>query len=382
MVTGSQMPEDRNGTKLYCPEGEILQEDEPGIRDQVLAGQAWGDAGSPPRLAALPAPIAAARADYVSRYIDLFGQGTLRGMRVGVYQHSAVSLNILAEIFGGLGAEVAPIGCSETLTPVDTEAIRPVDAALARQLAAEHALRAIASTDGDSDRPIVADKKGEWLRSEVLVMLCARELGMKIVVTQVSSKSMVESCGIFERIVRTSIGSPHVIKAMNAAPAEGDAKVCGYEANSGFLLGSGLERGGVGLSALPTPDAVLSIFSVLLASEAASISGSVDGLPRVFALNNRNSNFAVARPDALMNWMLQDKARDGRLGAVFAPIAGAELTRVDVTDGVWMTLGNGRVIHLRASGNAPPMRRYAEAKCSGVARKFGAMSLAFVADDC
>jgi phosphomannomutase len=83
-----------------------------------------------------------------------------------------------------------------------------------------------------------------------------------------------------------------------------------------------------------------------------------------------------------MNWMLQDKARDGRLGAVFAPIAGAELTRVDVTDGVWMTLGNGRVIHLRASGNAPPMRRYAEAKCSGVARKFGAMSLAFVADDC
>jgi phosphomannomutase len=37
MVTGSHIPADRNGIKFYRPKGEVLKEDEAGMRGQVIA---------------------------------------------------------------------------------------------------------------------------------------------------------------------------------------------------------------------------------------------------------------------------------------------------------------------------------------------------------
>ena len=55
----------------------------------------------------------------------------------------------------------------------------------------------------------------------------------RVVVTPVSSNTGVEAGGRFDRVIRTRIGSPFVIAAMEAAGGD----VVGYEANGGFLLG-------------------------------------------------------------------------------------------------------------------------------------------------
>ncbi len=201
MVTGSHIPDDRNGIKFHRARGEFLKDDEAGMARQAirldpLAFDAKGGLVDP---APLP-PARDVEAAYLARYRDFFGATALSGLTVGVYQHSAVGRDLLAAILTALGAEVVALGRSDRFVPVDTEALRPEDVVLARQWAAERRLDAIASTDGDSDRPLLADHSGIWLRGDILGLLCARELQADSVVTPVSSNTAVESCGAFARV--------------------------------------------------------------------------------------------------------------------------------------------------------------------------------------
>lgn len=370
MVTGSHIPDDRNGIKFYRPDGEILKDDEPGIMRQEIGLGAcqWGSDGALINAPGLPAPIDVSAA-YCDRYTDFFGGGALTGLKLGVYQHSAVGRDILVNVLSSLGAEVVPLGRSQTFIPVDTEAVRAEDIALARRWAAEYDLDAIASTDGDSDRPLLADHTGEWLRGDVLGVICARALAADIAVTPVSSNTIAEKCGSFRRVNRTRIGSPYVIAAMNAALAEGESSVCGYEANGGFLLAGNVHRAGRTLTALPTRDAVLPIISALVAARPGRLRDLVAALPRRFTFSDRIQGFAAERRDVLMTWLRSDEraASNPQIEAAFAPIGGAPLVSIDLLDGVRMTFDNERVIHLRGSGNAPELRCYTEAESAEVA---------------
>lgn len=379
MVTGSHIPDDRNGLKFYRPDGEILKDDEPGILAQLVDEGTWDGTGIIADLGGLPEPRDIASA-YVARYVRVFGHSALSGCRIGVYQHSAVGRDMLVDALAAMGADVVPLGRSDRFIPVDTEAVRPEDVALARQWAAEHRLDAIVSTDGDSDRPLLADEHGEWLRGDVLAMLCAAELGMRTVITPVSSNSVVELSGMFARVERTRIGSPFVIKAMQAALAQRQGPVCGYEANGGFLLGSDVERSGNWLVALPTRDAVLPIVAVLAAARGRSVSRLVAELPPRFTHSDRIQDFLPARRDALMGWLTAEEGRDVRLDAAFGPVAGASLCGVELTDGVRMRFANGHIIHLRGSGNAPELRCYTEAASPDVAQALGQAGLAIVGE--
>jgi len=382
MVTGSHIPDDRNGIKFYRPHGEILKADEPGITRQVvdLDRTRWTAEGMLDAPRPLP-EITPIGAGYVARYVDFFGDTALQGRRIGVYQHSAVGRDVLVEILTALGATVTPLGRAERFIPVDTEAVRAEDIALARNWAAEHGFDAIASTDGDSDRPLLADHTGEWLRGDVLGVLCARALGLSSVVTPVSSNTLVEKCGAFARVHRTRIGSPFVIAAMNAALANGEGAVGGYEANGGFLLASPLDRAGRRLGALPTRDAVLPIVAALVAAGSGTLRELLDGLPPRVTFSDRIEAFVPERRDALMVWLLpeDEAARHVHLDAAFAPVAGAGLTAIDLTDGVRLTFANARVIHLRGSGNAPELRCYTEAEDQGAAQELNRAALEVVA---
>ncbi|MEI8631906.1 hypothetical protein P4S72_07055 [Vibrio sp. PP-XX7] len=89
----------------------------------------------------------------------------------------------------------------------------------------------------------------------------------------------------------TRIGSPYVIEAMQrlAHGATSTAKVVGYEANGGFLVGSDIAYGQGMLRALPTRDSVLPILAILCqaASENLPISQFVDSLPARYTYSNR-----------------------------------------------------------------------------------------------
>ncbi|MET0053120.1 MAG: phosphomannomutase [Candidatus Thiodiazotropha sp.] len=365
MVTGSHIPDDRNGIKFNRPDGEILKQDEAGIRlQQVSFPQGlFDEAGSLVLDYSLPEIDDQARLDYVARYLEFFDADTLRGLTIGLYQHSGVARELLIEILQALGAEVSCLGYSDTFVPVDTEAIRPEDVELAAAWASENSLDAIVSTDGDADRPLVSDEQGRWLRGDIAGLLCADYLDAQWVVTPVSSNSAVEYSGKFRGVVRTRIGSPYVIADMQALIESGKSRVVGYEANGGFLIADDLLRDSRILAALPTRDAVIVILAILHLSKLRNkkVSELLLDLPGRYTHSDRLKAF----PTELSQRMLEkfqsgDFSRDSQaieeaFNHRFGPVE-----RIDTTDGVRITFSGGDIVHLRPSGNAPELRCYTE----------------------
>jgi phosphomannomutase len=300
----------------------------------------------------------------VRRYLDFFPSDCLAGLRVGLYEHSSVGRDAFHAVLTGLGAEVERFGLSDAFIPVDTEAVRPEDVALARQRCAAGGLDALISADGDGDRPLVGDERGEWLRGDIAGLLCARHLGARGVVTPVSSNTAVERCGWFPQVLRTRIGSPYVIAGMHTLLEQGVAPVVGYEANGGFLLASDIERDGRLLAALPTRDALIVAVSILsMAKEQGrAVSQLAADLPRRYTASDRIKEFPTQLSGARLGALASgDPARDkAAVEGIFREAFG-EVASLDLTDGLRITFKSGEIAHLRPSGNAPELRAYTEA---------------------
>jgi phosphomannomutase len=362
MVTGSHIPADRNGIKFNRAHGEFLKADEAAMRDQdVELPDGWFDADG---ALAIPVDLPAVTdvlPGFIARYRDFFGPDALAGLTLGVYQHSAVGRDVLVALVEALGATAVPLGRTESFIPVDTEAVRPEDAALARDWAANGTLDAILTTDGDSDRPLLADRSGNWLRGDVLGILAARFLNAAAVTTPVSSNTALEQSGFAKDIRRTRIGSPFVVAAMTEAAEAGLAPSVGYEANGGFLLASDVTRDGRTLAALPTRDSVLPMLCALVAArqDGRDLATLVGALPRRFTLSDRLVDMPTALSQAQIARLSENPGK-GAAALGFTEACGA-LSHVDETDGLRMTFASGEIIHLRPSGNAPELRVYVEA---------------------
>jgi phosphomannomutase len=290
-----------------------------------------------------------------------------------------VGRDVLVKIFSQLGAEVTPLGRSEKFIPVDTEAIRPEDVELAAEWGKSGKFDAIVSADGDSDRPLVSDEHGNWLRGDVTGILCAKFLEADSVSTPVSCNTAVEKCGWFREIRRTRIGSPFVVAAMMEATVAGAKRVVGYEANGGFLLNSDLEAQGKKLRALPTRDAVIVMLGTLLLAkqQGKKVSALAASLPARFTASDRLKDFATERSRAILAKFNSggDATDQAAIEKIFGGLCG-RVASLDRTDGLRIIFANEEIIHLRPSGNAPEFRCYAEAKTNERAREITAGALA------
>ena len=384
MVTGSHIPDDRNGIKFNKGGGEVLKSDEKGMSSQIveLDDALFGGDGSFAKVNPPHEVSPEAGENYVMRYLNFFSHDALKGFRVGVYQHSAVGRDVLVKILSHLGAEVTPLGRSEKFIPVDTEAIRPEDVQLAHEWAATGKFDALVSADGDSDRPLVSDENGNWLRGDIAGILCAKFLAADSVSTPVSCNTAVEKCGWFPSICRTRIGSPFVVASMIEATTGGAKRVVGYEANGGFLLNSDIEANGKKLRALPTRDAVIVMLGILLLAKAQqkSVAQLAAGLPARFTASDRLKNFATEKSVAILaKFNSGSEAIDkAAIEKMFGGICGT-VASLNRTDGLRITFANEEIIHLRPSGNAPEFRCYAEATTDTRAREITSLVLAKVA---
>lgn len=367
MVTGSHIPFDWNGYKLNTSRGELLKHHEAPIGERVAAvrERLYGEPAGASRFDARgrlkmrresSAAVPDAGSFYARRYTDFFAARTLAGMRILLYEHSAVGRDLLREILETFAAEVIPAGRSRTFVPIDTENIG--DAALGgiQKLADEAGpLDAVVSTDGDSDRPLILGLEQGAVRffpGDIVGMIAAEFLGADAVVVPVSCNDAIDR-GKLRAVLepKTRIGSPYVIAGMEAARARGRAAVCGWEANGGFLLGSDIARHGRTLTALPTRDAVLPILCVLLAARASG-----RDLPALFAAlpPRYTSSTLIPNFPRAVGLRLVEEFAPADLEPLFGRAAAA-----DRTDGLRIAFASGDVIHLRPSGNADEFRIYA-----------------------
>lgn len=350
MVTGSHIPADRNGLKFYSASGEITKAEESAITARADTESSAG--GGVNIVQATDAASA-----FAARYLRHFQSGSLRGLRIGVWQHSTVARDLLVEVAAGLGAEVVALGRSDEFIPVDTEAVDASTRGRLRTWTRLHRLDAVISADGDGDRPLVSDAAGDVVAGDILGTLTAMAVGADTVVTPVSSNSLIERTGAFAQVRRTRIGSPFVIAGIEEV-ASPTSRPVGFEANGGFLLGFDLVAGGAGLTRLATRDSFLPIFAPLAMAQARrlTLGGLVATLPARRTATDRLENVATDRSQALVRSLADDTGARADFLAGF----GAQ-TSLDLTDGLRVTFADGRIVHLRPSGNAPELRCYAEA---------------------
>ncbi|MEX0806480.1 MAG: phosphomannomutase [Candidatus Binatia bacterium] len=426
MVSGSHIPFDRNGIKLNKSVGEVLKADEPGIIREVekvraeeyrrsATASAFEGAGMLKRSPELPPLERAAEEAYVGRYLSSFTSGGLSGLRVLVYQHSAVGRDILARILNELGAEVITAGRSDTFIPIDTENVtaeqldRLEEFAVAGETSGP--LHAIVSSDGDSDRPLVTavlpvselypgQRRVRFLPGDLLGIVVAEYLRADAAAVPISANDAVER-RMSERGVlleMTKIGSPYVVAALDQLAGAGNRqRIVGWEANGGFLTGSDIVLSAGTLAALPTRDSVLPILANLFAAAEQKIALAAlwDRLPARFGCAGLLDDFPMAASRAILAQLIPpgdlsevefdgagrvlDRSRAGvpptplpeaatqdwqRIKAVlsrfFTPALGfAGIARINVLDGVRIYFHNGDVAHVRPSGNAPQLRLYA-----------------------
>ncbi|MGR3319592.1 MAG: hypothetical protein ACUZ8O_14080 [Candidatus Anammoxibacter sp.] len=415
MVTGSHIPEDRNGIKFTKKFGEVLKTDEKDILRNVeivrnaeygktVIESLFNDKGmfkAPGQL--IETDIEADVIDlYIKRYLSVFSAEALKGKKIVLYEHSAVGRDTVKTILEGLGAHVISVGRSDKFISVDTEKVSDNVKKLFKKWAVEHKPFAILSTDGDSDRPLFADENGEILPGDKLGALVSVFLVPDFAAIPISANDAVvkalSETGI--KVVQTRIGSPYVIAAMDDELEKSpDSKVVSWESNGGFLLGSTWTIAGNELKKLPTRDAMLPLIATLVfaANEEKPVSGLItaklparcthadvvdDNTPgcetytailgkkiiNYFSPENKDvkeldfngANVNIKGRESIKQEKEELFSVRNKLGLYFNKETGfCEITSINFIDGIRIVFANGDVAHLRPSGNAPEFRMYA-----------------------
>lgn len=349
MITGSHIPADRNGLKFYTPEGEITKEHEAAII--AALGNSAQDVAAGSRVDKNVAP------NFIRRYLDAVGHIALNGQHIGVFSHSTVGRDVLIKILTGLGAKVTELGRSDTFIPVDTEAVSVEMRARLKSWANESDFDAIVSMDGDGDRPLVTTEHGDIIVGDVLGQITSRTLNARNVVTPISSNTGVKQ-GPFDHVLQTRIGSPYVIAGMQ----ELGGNVVGYEANGGYLLGFDAIGPNGPISGLLTRDSILPILAVLTESRDLGLEMLVSAEPKRFTVADRLQGVATDTSAALVSRLARDPS------ILLEKIKGTH-SETNQLDGLRLTLTDGRIVHLRPSGNAPELRFYVEADSREMAQE-------------
>lgn len=394
MVTGSHIPDDRNGIKFYKTTGEVLKADEQGIKAAVadvregiygrpIDESGFDENGMLLETTELPPQEHEARRLYIERFTSVFAQNLFNDKKIVLYQHSAVGRDLYEELFTALGAEVVPVGRSEKFIPIDTENVTPKDQAYFKELAQQYPdAFAIISTDGDSDRPFVIDEHGIFNRGDVLGAVVAEFLGADFAGYPVSASDAADdylsSKGI--AYTHTKIGSPYVIVAMLEAQAQGKTHTTAWEVNGGFMLGNDFQVNGKTLAALPTRDAALPIICALATAvrDNCAVSEVFAKLPQRFTQAGMIDNFPTEVSKQILAKFSHDtqEVRE-ELAKYFSPEKGfGKMTRLNTTDGLRIFFDNNEVAHLRPSGNAPQLRCYSVADSQKRADEIVAMAIA------
>ena len=223
MLSASHNPYEDNGIKLFGPDGYKLSDD---IESQI---EALMDDGGAEELVPSDALGKASRMeDAVGRYVE-YVKGTspnglrLDGLKIVVDCAHGAAYKVAPTILWELGAEVIPVAVQPDGRNINHQcgATHP---AMMREAVLYHKADIGLALDGDADRLIVVDEKGQIVDGDQLVALIAQawaqngRLKNNTVVTTVMSNLGFERFLKTQNItlLRTPVGDRYVVEAMRA----------------------------------------------------------------------------------------------------------------------------------------------------------------------
>jgi len=221
MISASHNPFEDNGIKLFGPDGfKLSDEVEQGI-EKLL------DSDLSKHLSGAPDLGRAKRIESVhARYIEfakrtLPRQVDLEGMRVVVDCANGAAYKVAPETLWELGAEVVAIGVEPDGFNINRDVGSTAPEALVRKVREIRADIGIA-LDGDADRVLIVDEKGQMVDGDQLMGVVARSwrddgrLAQPGIVATIMSNLGLERYlgGMGLNLVRTAVGDRYVLEHM------------------------------------------------------------------------------------------------------------------------------------------------------------------------
>lgn len=332
VVSASHNPYHDNGIKLFGVGGTKLP-------DEVEASIETALASLGPHTAE-PAPVhgrGGSGEAYVEHLIGVLDGRDLRGLRIVVDAANGAASHLVADVFGRTGAQVVVVNDRPDGTNINDRCGATDPAGLRAVVTAERAHVGIA-LDGDADRLIAVDERGDVVDGDHIIAICATDLRDRgrlrddtvvvTVMTNLGFRLAMERAGI--RVVETAVGDRYVLEAL---------------ASGGYSLGG--EQSG----------------HVIFTDRATTGDGMLTGLALLDVVQRSGrplSQLAAAAmtrlPQVLINVEVGERRSDVA-GLVAAEIATAEAE-----------LGpSGRVL-IRPSGTEPLVRVMVEAPTADQAR--------------
>jgi phosphoglucosamine mutase len=318
MLSASHNGFEDNGIKLFGPDGNKLSDAEEAEIERLMADL--------PKLAA-PSRLGRVQRldDAQGRYIEVakatFPRGLrLDGLRIVVDCANGAAYKVAPLVLTELGARVIGVGVAPDGLNINRGCGSTVPEFLARQVTTHGADIGIA-LDGDADRVVMTDERGEVVDGDQILALIAeswseagRLAGGGIVATVMSNLGLerhLEKRGL--KLVRTKVGDRYVAQAMR----QGGFNVGGEQ--SGHMILSDYGTTGDGLVA------ALQVLAALVGAgkPASQVMQRFVALPQVL----RNVRFGGASPleqPEVAQAIAAAEARLGKAGRVLIRKSGTE----------------------------------------------------------
>jgi phosphoglucosamine mutase len=222
MITASHNPYQDNGIKFFGSDGFKLHDDiEARIEELVFSDEITS-------FLAPPDEVGPARRidDAAGRYVVFLKnnfpkQHSLDGLRIVLDCANGAGYKVGPLVLQELGAEVFPLGVEPNGRNINLECGSLHPEKTAEKLREVRADVGIA-IDGDADRVVIVDEKGEILDGDVVMALCARDMvergtlkGGGIVATVLSNLGLERALAADGLdLVRTQVGDRYVVDAM------------------------------------------------------------------------------------------------------------------------------------------------------------------------
>ena len=224
VISASHNPYQDNGIKFFGRDGFKLPDKLEGKIEMLMMGEQLREVRPPSPQIGRAHRIDDATGRYIVYLKNTFpAHLSLEGLRIVIDCANGAAYRIAPQVFQELGADVIPLGVSPSGLNINDKCgslFPEMVSAKVRDLRADIGI----SLDGDGDRVIIIDRKGEVVDGDRIMAICAEEMARKrklkknTVVATVMSNIGLE---LFLRekkirIVRTQVGDRYVVEAMRA----------------------------------------------------------------------------------------------------------------------------------------------------------------------
>ncbi len=324
-VTASHNPPEYVGVKLIARDGsEAPREEEERVEEAYEEVRPGGGVGG--RIHRIP-------------LVDTYLWGTSEELGLDIRIVVDAANGAASEILGrGLRESgLSVMGVFSSPGPLPSRGLDPANDGLydIRRMVVIQSAYGGAATDGDGDRLILVDDRGEVVRGDrILALLTLRTLGKgdEIVVSSVSS-SIIEWAAeaVGAKVVRTRVGAPAVARTLK---------------ERGASLG-GEDNGGIMFAERPWRDSLYALLRLLKALDGEPLSGALEELPPIYSAEAK----------------IPVGDREGAMGAIAEALPGRW-----VVDAYRLEIAGNRCM-VRPSGTENVLRIYAEGKTQENARQ-------------